>query len=99
MSKESNIIGYCPVDSGQILLIDPCYVWDGDSEEYEEACHITLGEGAGEVKLGVVTKTAYGDGLYPVKATYDEHDRIVSITIDFVPSGSDYYPRGYEEVD
>lgn len=87
------IIGYCGVDSGQILLIDPCYVWDDNFNvggeptggNYDAACRITLGDnGAGEVAGGVATRTAYGDGAYPVTATYSGN-RIVSITIDFDP--------------
>jgi hypothetical protein len=87
------VIGYCGVDSGQILLIDPCYVWpddfmvygDATGGNYDAACRITLGDnGAGEIAGGVVTSTAYGDGSYPVTATY-RGKRIVSITIDFDP--------------
>ena len=87
------LIGYCGVDSGQILLIDPCYVWDDNftgigeptGGNYDAACRITLSDQqAGEVAGGVVTSTAYGDGSYPVTATYSGN-RIVSITIDFDP--------------
>lgn len=87
------LIGYCGVDSGQILLIDPCYVWsdnfDPDGEptggNYDAACRITLsGSGAGEIAGGVVTQTAWGDGSYPVTAKFDGN-RIVSVTIDFDP--------------
>jgi len=89
------IIGYCGVDSGQILLIDPCYVWgdrfDADGEptggDYDAACRITLSEaGAGEVAGGVVTGTAYGDGAYPVTAEYGADGRILRVTIDFDPA-------------
>jgi len=88
------IIGYCGVDSGQILLIDPCYVWKDDfavgSEptggNYDAACRITLSDtGAGEVDGGVVTRTAYGDGAYPVTAEYGSDGRVLRVTIDFDP--------------
>lgn len=88
------IIGYCGVDSGQILLIDPCYVWGDDffpdgeptGGNYDTACRITLGEnGAGEVAGGVVTGTYYGDGNYPVIAEMDSSGRILRVTIDFDP--------------
>ena len=89
------IIGYCGVDSGQILLIDPCYVWDdqfnADGEptggDYDTACRITLGKDrAGEVAGGVVTSTLHGDGSYPVIAECDASGRILRITIDFDPA-------------
>lgn len=91
------VIGYCGVDSGQILLIDPCYVWGDDFNvdgeptggNYDAACRITLSDaGAGEVDGGVVSGTAWGDGSYPVTATYSGN-RIVSLTIDFDPQGED----------
>jgi hypothetical protein len=92
------VIGYCGVDSGQILLIDPCYVWKDNftgigeptGGNYDAACRITLSDQqAGEVAGGVVTSTAYGDGSYPVTATYSGN-RIVSITIDFDPQEDEY---------
>lgn len=88
------LIGYCGVDSGQILLIDPCYVWsdnfDPDGEptggNYDAACRITLSDsGAGEVAGGVVTGTYDGDGVYPVTAEMDSSGRILRVTIDFNP--------------
>lgn len=88
------IIGYCGVDSGQILLIDPCYVWDDDFNPngeptglpYDTACRITISDkGAGEVANGVVTGTYHGDGNYPVIAEMDSSGRILRVTIDFDP--------------
>ena len=35
------LLGYAPVDSGQIMLIDPCYVLDTDEDErqaYAKVC-------------------------------------------------------------
>jgi len=89
------LIGYCGVDSGQILLIDPCYVWDDRFDpdgapsggDYDTACRITLSDAqAGEVAGGVVTSTAYGDGAYPVTAEYGSDGRILRVTIDFDPA-------------
>lgn len=49
------IIGYCPVDSGQLIIVDPCYLsrWtDGEynpddkngepQNSYDEACRLTV---------------------------------------------------------
>jgi len=93
MNKNgTHLIGHCGVDSGQILLIDPCYVYDDDyiiglpptGLPYDECCRITLSDdGAGQTSnSGVVTSTAWGDGNYPVYAEY-ENGRIVSVTIKF----------------
>jgi hypothetical protein len=87
------IIGYCGVDSGQLLVIDPCYLnkWkDGDYDpdkkldnSYQRACEITVaGDSAGEVQEGgVVFASGYGDGNYPVVATYNPDGRIIKIEI------------------
>ena len=81
----TKLIGHCGVDSGQILLIDPCYVYKGD--DYDECCKVTLSEDkAGETTLGVVTSTYSGDGNYPVYATTDEHGGIMSVEIVFKKS-------------
>ena len=88
----THLIGHCGVDSGQILLIDPCYVYEDDFMSgteptglpYDECCRITLGpNGAGQTSgHGVATSTAWGDGNYPVYAEY-VGGRIVSVTIMF----------------
>lgn len=77
-------IGYISVNSGQILIVDPCYLsdWkDGESTDnkshYGQCCNITLSKKqAGEITIagiignGVVSSTFNGDGMYPVIATY-----------------------------
>jgi hypothetical protein len=89
------IIGYCGVDSGQLLVIDPCYLskWkDGEFDpnkkldnSYARACELTCGDGqecGGEVQEGgVVFASGYGDGNYPVIATYNKDRRIIKIEI------------------
>lgn len=97
MSKK--LIGHACVDSGQLVIIDPCYLseWkdgdfighlDPDSEvanSYDECCRVTCSDAqAGEVMkgLGVVTSTGWGDGEYPVYATF-YGNRIAKIEIDF----------------
>ena len=88
---KGQLIGHCGVDSGQILLIDPCYVYKDEFDpdnptggDYDQCCRITLSDdGAGQTDLGVVTSSGYGDGVYPVYATKDANGRIVSVTIEF----------------
>ncbi len=96
---QKKIIGYAPVDSGQLIVVDPCYLreWkDGnvdDDSHYGRACQATLGkDGGGSILVsgiagdGVAFSTGWGDGLYPVIAHYGEGEndgRIMKITIDF----------------
>lgn len=84
---KGELIGHCGVDSGQILLIDPCYVYKdeyGSGGDYDECCQITLSaERAGQTALGVVTESGYGDGVYPVYAQKDANGRIEQVTITF----------------
>ena len=84
---KGELIGHCGVDSGQILLIDPCYVYKddyGSGGDYDQCCQITLSDSkAGQTDLGVVTSTAYGDGTYPVYAQRDAQGRIKQVTVTF----------------
>lgn len=98
------IVGHVGVDSGQVMITDPCYLKGYDSSEYDEekveamkkskvfdysysgACAKTLSkEQAGEIGLGeqgVVSSSGYGDGQYPVYATYQD-GRVKSLMIKF----------------
>jgi hypothetical protein len=89
-TEMTTILGYCAVDSGQLMITDPSYIsyWDdkaefGDNVEgghfsYPGACDQTLGKHqggqlyfpAGHSGVAVVSGTGYGDGYYPVYATY-----------------------------
>lgn len=96
MKKE--LIGYVAVDSGQVIIVDPCYLasWkDGESTDktshYGQCCEETLSKKrGGEVLvssvagIGVASSTYDGDGRYPVYADKDKHGRIKSLTIEFV---------------
>ena len=116
MMHDGQQIGECAVDSGQIMIIDPCYVLPDEEREMEEVLNEDTGcmeevpkrhtvnynqllkirgyvpENTSEMKKnfheyqsGIVCDTLYGDGSYPVYATY-EGSRIRTLTIDF---GSD----------
>jgi hypothetical protein len=89
------IIGYCGVDSGQLIVADPCYLdnWTGGdcgkNNDYTRACEITLNKDqggemvvSGVAGTGVVFSTGWGDGSYPVEAEYAD-GRIKSINITF----------------
>jgi hypothetical protein len=88
-TETVSLIGFCAVDSGQIMITDPGYTGGWGSEgfgdyvpdghySYAGACDITLGkksagqmyfEGGG-AGIAVVASSGYGDGYYPVYATY-----------------------------
>lgn len=98
-------IGSVGVDSGQLMIVDPCYIKsdfevDYDQEtidaiqagspaevplNYNGACAVTLGEdSAGSMMhgLAVAFSSGYGDGVYPVYATYNSDGRVVKVEID-----------------
>jgi hypothetical protein len=94
-------IGGVGVDSGQIMVGDPCYLSDwkdndfsdqavanrAQTYDYAGACAQTLSpRRAGMLDQGraVVSSTGYGDGFYPVYATYNEDGIIVKLEVVFV---------------
>lgn len=104
MIKNKRVeIGYVAVDSGQLMVGDPCYLKDWKDTEfserdekkageysYEGACNATLSEeGAGQLRFkgsrisgaGVVFSSGYGDGSYPVFATYNDEGRIIKVEV------------------
>lgn len=109
-TNATKLIGYCAVDSGQIMLTDPCYVKDFVDElergegfdanltpingtypyTYNGACSATCSEEmAGELGqpfrgAGVVVSSGYGDGSYPVYATFNHEGRISEARIVFI---------------
>ena len=90
MSDEWEMIGHCPVDSGQIMLVDPCYVLADNNtkdpnlkELYNDICKVTIKEIAGEWGLGCATSTGWGDGSYPVYVK-KEGGRVAEVRIVFM---------------
>lgn len=78
---DDELIGYVAVDSGQVLLVDPCYLsaWRNgdynpnhkDGNHYEQACEITLKEaGAGEILISGVAGTGVVSGTYDGDGQY-----------------------------
>ncbi len=95
MDESSNrfLLGHVSADSGQLILIDPCYLRDWEDGEfriegeadndYARCCMASLSvEGCGSVfdDLAVCFSTGWGDGAYPVYAT-KEDGRIVKVEI------------------
>ena len=109
-------VGAVPVDSGQIMVVDPCYVLQGDVQfatdnntvvsdnPYSRACAASMSEDrvapfstSGHMADAVCTSTAWGDGMYPVYAEYDDKGNVVRLVIDFDPSPEDYYDEDEDE--
>jgi hypothetical protein len=99
MSRKlrKELIGHVGVDSGQLMIVDPCYVdshwvkeeFAGDhgsnTFSYNGACQTTVNRQFGELVIGmtsaVVFSSGYGDGVYPVYGYFNEDNRIVKVTI------------------
>jgi len=104
---EWELVGRVPVDSGQVMITDPCYLEEFENDNYSAdddntevtfsysgACRRTLADGAGQVtSLAVASSTGYGDGMYPVYARHDNSGRIVQLAVDFSHPA---FPAGWD---
>ena len=83
------LIGECGVDSGALMIGDPCYFMeDGDATLASAKLDEQMSEGhqlnysMGHAGLGVVARTAYGDGVYPVYAfKYEGSERAQAMLV------------------
>jgi|1_EtaG_2_1085319.scaffolds.fasta_scaffold05403_7 hypothetical protein len=86
---ERIYLGKCGVDSGRLLITDPCYIdkvqkiVDESKDEIlaickddSQALNFEHGEG-----LGVTFASGYGDGLYSVYGYKNSDDRIIKVEI------------------
>ena len=96
---ETKLAGYCGVDSGQIMVIDPCYAFQDSytgnaatGGNYDAICRVSLADTFGEFPLpangysgnvGVVTSSGYGDGNYPVFVDVNDEGRVIELRINF----------------
>ena len=101
-------IGVVRVDSGQLLLCDPCYRQPenprfrelNDSEMFGKrtwtGLHHQLRFDDGHAGLGIVFESGYGDGLYAVYATIDRgiggQMRIKKVEIELITGGEQPSP-------
>jgi len=67
-------LGSTCVDSGQLLITDPCYINDTEVFNYKNMETTSSNELINEhgACVGIVTRTQVGDGLFPVFARYAE---------------------------
>jgi hypothetical protein len=75
LQDRHKVIGHVYVDSGQVLITDPCRALEFD----EAACEFDAHEGE------VISPTYCGDGAYPVIAEMDEEGRVVRLIVELIP--------------
>lgn len=95
------LAGHIGVDSGQVMLIDPCYIKKDFESEYGDkpalnyagACEASLSKnGCGNFggskhsnTLAFCSGTTHGDGVYPVYVKRNRNGRVTAMMIDFDP--------------
>lgn len=91
MSDERIRLGTVDVDSGQLIVIDPCYVGRLTDDFYEQVCSVNQVGLGGQVNYGrasrglaVTFHSGFGDGTYSVYATISDR-RVVKVEIDLDP--------------
>ena len=97
MSERRVRLGLCSVDSGTLMVVDPCYVDAGSrrrglrEEEWRNPLNVEYGrlyrtndeEGLARaaVRAGIVFSTQIGDGEYPVEAVLDDAGMLLRVEI------------------
>lgn len=99
-TQDLEQVGTFTVDSGIVMIGDPCYLDRWNTEElpadpdepidpygYAAACEVALSpEGAGDLDCEASVVAAVGDGIYPVFVERDARGRITAIHIRIVPT-------------
>lgn len=83
------MIGEVSVDSGSLMIADPCYVNEATHKKASKARGFS-GKGGKVLSfapflvkdLGFVFESPTGDGKFPVWGEFDEHGTLVSIIVD-----------------
>ena len=91
--------GSVSVDSGQIMIVDPCYignefdnnghydVWEPERYKgqlnYQGVSAVSIAENYGQAAEAVISSSGYGDGTYPVEVRLNEDNRVVELRISF----------------
>ena len=98
MEKEWKLIGHFGVDSGMVIICDPCYLkyWKDNAyvggEPTGEFSYDGAGRATGKIlnageltinaTTAVVTSTGRGDGTYPVYGQF-KNGRVINVFISF----------------
>ena len=100
MTKTRKQVGVIGVDTGLCWIGDPCHVLHADpapeavGRDWDEFCARLMHAGPRPAAqfwhgrrhhgLGVCVSTGYGDGSYPVYATFDEQGRVAEVRVEFI---------------
>ena len=93
--NEERLAGYVTVDSGQLMVVDPSYVLEGEFEDkqsdYGAICRVmhTSGSGSGEWVASGVAGTAVGaltngDGRFPVYIEENSDGAVVALHVRLI---------------
>ena len=86
------LIGHISVDSGSIMIVDPCYLDEWQPGTHYEAAGNVINKSphrggrilvSGVGGFGIVSQTYDGDGMFPVYGHYDKDKLPIRITIEF----------------
>lgn len=91
------LIGHIGVDSGNIFIVDPCYIKHHpelfDDDKWGDFVNARYPEGnnvpAMPLFSGVVSNTNHGDGEYPVYVIFDKDGKPSKLEIDFLGDDED----------
>lgn len=102
-NRKVKLIGAIPVDTGQIILVDPCNVTDDrysggepTGGKYDETCRVTVIGEYGETTFGALAVATRGDGEFPVYAELDRDGKPLRLIVDLVGDG-DYLVEGIKD--
>ena len=97
---ERVCIGHADVDSGTLMVVDPCYVLDtGDRSEYFRVTDVALAKTEGGefiahgAATGCITTSGFGDGWYPVYVEIVDYGysgkRVKRMIVEFISDEED----------
>ena len=90
MEEQFKAKGFCGVDSGMLIIIDPCYILGKDKKKtYDDVMKVVEKSPDKEVipfEYGVIVHTGLGDGTYDVE-TIEECGRTREVRIKFFEEG------------
>ncbi len=83
MAKDYEVIGHVGVETGILLLADPCnIIRDDDWDDFIEESGKGLNEnGLSEAFGGLMINTLNDNGLYPIEVIRNDQGRIIEIRI------------------
>ena len=98
--RRRELLGYSCVDSGTLLIVDPCYIANDYKSAiskgtfYEELFEELYDTGTQVFDgLAVATSTRNGDGFFPIFAEYGRDGELDRIVIDFLAPSVTSRPR------